>query len=126
MPSGFARYLEHDEKVVAHFDVRSCSAAVLKDRTSQLSTVEDVVLHLDPAAPSQALRIARWLVNDAGVAPEHLLAVTTVQTEHGTDGIDALADLGVPARNLILESEVLTSARRLVVQLNGRRNDAVA
>jgi hypothetical protein len=33
----------------------------------------------------------------------------------------ALTNLGVPARNLILESEVLTSARRLVVQLNGRQ-----
>ncbi len=123
---GLARYLEHDEKVIAHFDVRSCSAAVLKDRTSQLSTVGDVVLHLDPSAPSQALRIARWLVNDAGVAPEHLLAVTTVQAENGIDVTDALADLGVPPRNLILESEVLTSARRLVVQLNGRRNGPVA
>ena len=123
---GLARYLEHDEKVIAHFDVRSCSAAVLKDRTSQLSTVGDVVLHLDPSAPSQALRIARWLVNDAGVAPEHLLTVTTVQAENGIDVTDALADLGVPPRNLILESEVLTSARRLVVQLNGRRNGPVA
>ncbi len=123
---GLARYLEHDEKVIAHFDVRSCSAAVLKDRTSQLSTVGDVVLHLDPSAPSQALRIARWLVNDAGVAPEHLLTVTTVQAENGIDVTDALADLGVPPRNLILESEVLTIARRLVVQLNGRRNGPVA
>ena len=123
---GLARYLEHDEKVIAHFDVRSCSAAVLTDRTSQLSAVGDVVLHLDPLAPSQALRIARWLVNDAGVAPEHLLAVTTVQAENGLDVTDALADLGVPPRNLILESEVLTSARRLVVQLNGRRNGTVA
>ena len=123
---GLARYLEHDEKVIAHFDVRSCSAAVLKDRTSQLSTVGDVVLHLDPSAPSQALRIARWLVNDAGVAPEHLLTVTTVRPENGIDVTDALADLGVPPRHLILESEVLTSARRLVVQLNGRRNGTVA
>ena len=123
---GLARYLEHDEKVIAHFDVRSCSAAVLKDRTSQLSTVGDVVLHLDPSAPSQALRIARWLVNDAGVAPEHLLAVTTVRPENGIDVTDALTDLGVPPRHLILESEVLTSARRLVVQLNGRRNGPVA
>ena len=123
---GLARYLEHDEKVIAHFDVRSCSAAVLKDRTSQLSTVGDVVLHLDPSAPSQALRIARWLVNDAGVAPEHLLTVTTVRPENGIDVTDALTDLGVPPRNLILESEVLTSARRLVVQLNGRRNGPVA
>ena len=123
---GLARYLEHDEKVIAHFDVRSCSAAVLKDRTSQLSTVGDVVLHLDPSAPSQALRIARWLVNDAGVAPEHLLTVTTVRPENGIDVTDALTDLGVPPRHLILESEVLTSARRLVVQLNGRRNGPVA
>jgi hypothetical protein len=38
----------------------------------------------------------------------------------------ALTDLGMPARNLILESEVLTSARRLVVQLSGRRSGAFA
>jgi len=117
---GLARYLEHDEKVIAHFDVRSCSAAVLKDRAQQVRSVRDVVLHLDPSAPSQALRIARWLVDEAGVDPEHLLAVAT----QGTDGVDVagpLAALGVPARNLLLESEVLTSARRLVVQLNARQ-----
>mgnify|MGYP000600798345 CR=1 FL=1 len=118
---GLARYLEHDEKVIAHFDVRSCSAAVLKDRRSQLSAVGDVVLHLDPSAPSQALRIARWLVDEAGTAPEHLLVVATAEAEDGLDVTGALTDLGVPARNLILESEVLTSARRLVVQLNGRQ-----
>jgi len=118
---GLARYLEHDEKVIAHFDVRSCSAAVLKDREPHLSDVRDVVLHLDPSAPSQALRIARWLVEEAAVAPEHLLIVATAQAEDGLDVTGALTDLGVPARNLILESEVLTSARRLVVQLNGRR-----
>jgi len=118
---GLARYLEHDEKVIAHFDVRSCSAAVLKDREPHLSDVRDVVLHLDPSAPSQALRIARWLVTEAAVAPEHLLIVATAEAEDGLDVTGALTDLGVPARNLILESEVLTSARRLVVQLNGRQ-----
>jgi len=117
---GLARYLEHDEKVIAHFDVRSCSAAVLKDREPHLSDVRDVVLHLDPSAPSQALRIARWLVTEAAIAPEHLLIVATAEAEDGLDVTGALTDLGVPARNLILESEVLTSARRLVVQLNGR------
>jgi len=118
---GLARYLEHDEKVIAHFDIRSCSAAVLKGRRDQLPDVRDVVLHLDPSAPSQALRIARWLLDEAGVAPEHLLAVTTAEAQDGMDVQNALADLGVPARNLLLESEVLTSARRLVVQLNGRQ-----
>jgi hypothetical protein len=118
---GLARYLEHDEKVIAHFDVRSCSAATLKDRAGHLSDVRDVVLHLDPSAPSQALRIARWLVEEAAVAPEHLLAVTTVHAENGRDVTGALADLDVPARNVLLESDLLTSARRLVLQLNARR-----
>jgi len=118
---GLARYLEHDEKVIAHFDVRSCSAAVLKDRQAHLSDVRDVVLHLDPSAPSQALRIARWLVDEANIDPEHLLAVSTAEAEDGMDVSGALTKLGMPPRNLILESEVLTSARRLVVQLNGRR-----
>jgi glutamate/tyrosine decarboxylase-like PLP-dependent enzyme len=121
-PSGLARYLESDEKVIAHFDVRSCSAAVLKDRRDQLPKVRDVVLHLDPSAPSQAMRIARWLVHEADTDPEHLLAVATRGTD-GTDFPSRLTDLDVPARNVILESELLTGARRLVLQLSARRTD---
>ncbi|PSQ83771.1 MAG: tyrosine decarboxylase, partial [Bacteroidetes bacterium QH_2_63_10] len=122
---GLARYLEHDEKVIAHFEVHSCSAAVLKDRSEQLSSVRDVVLHLDPSAPSQALRIARWLTAEAETDPVHLFPVATQGTD-GTDFMTHLTDLGVPARNVLLESELVTSARRLVVQLNGRRDDARA
>ncbi|MFB6231545.1 MAG: aspartate aminotransferase family protein [Salinibacter sp.] len=122
---GLARYLEHDEKVVAHFDVRSCSAAELKDVADRLSAVRNIVLHLDPSAPSQARRIAHWLVAEADVAPEHLLAVATNQGADGVDVTAPLADLGVPLRNVILESELATSARRLMLQLNSRR-DATA
>jgi len=117
---GLARYLEHDEKVIAHFDVRSCSAAELKGRADRLSDIRDIVLHLDPSAPSQAFRIARWLVAEAGTDPAHLFPVAT----RGTDGpnfMDPLTELGVPARNVLLESELVISARRLVVQLNARR-----
>ena len=96
---------------------------MLKDRRNQLSDVRDIVLHLDPTAPSQALRIARWLVTEADTNPEHMIAVTTSLPEDGVDVTGSLIDLGVPARNLILESEVLTSARRLVVQLNARREE---
>ncbi len=117
---GMARYLEHDEKVIAHFDVRSCSAAELKDRRDQLPNVRDVVLHLDPSAPSQALRIARWLVHEADTDPEHLLAVATSDPD-GTDFSSRLTDLGIPARNVILESDLLTGARRLVLQLSAQR-----
>jgi glutamate/tyrosine decarboxylase-like PLP-dependent enzyme len=121
---GLARYLEHDEKVIAHFDVRSCSAAELKDRVDRLHTVRDIVLHLDPSAPSQALRIARWLLQEAGTSPDHLLAVTTTDAD-GTSVASQVTDMGVPAHNLILESDLLTSARRLVLQLNARREVSV-
>jgi hypothetical protein len=122
---GLARYLEHDEKVIAHFDVRSCSAGELKDHKSHLPDVRDIVLHLDPSAPAQIHLIARWLVHEAGVDPEHLIAVATSGT-NGTDFADHLTDLGVPARNVLLESEMLTSARRLVLQLNSQRDATAA
>ncbi|WP_251964935.1 pyridoxal phosphate-dependent decarboxylase family protein [Salinibacter ruber] len=118
---GLARYLEHDEKVVAHFDVRSCSAATLKDRRDRIGEVRDLVLHVDPSAPSQALRITRWLVDEARIDPEHLLAVTT-QHSNGTDVTARLGEVGLPARNVILESDLLTSTRRLVLQLSARRS----
>ncbi|WP_263785195.1 pyridoxal phosphate-dependent decarboxylase family protein [Salinibacter grassmerensis] len=117
---GLARYLEHDEKVVAHFDVRSCSAATLKDLRGRLGEVRDLVLHVDPSAPSQALRIARWLVDEARIDSEHLLAVATQHT-NGTDVTARLGELGLPARNVILESDLLTSTRRLVLQLSAQR-----
>ena len=117
---GLARYLEHDEKVIAHFDVRSCSAATLKDLRDRLGDVRDIVLHLDPSAPSQALRIARWLTTEANTNPAHLLAVTTTAA-HDTEVTARLAELGLPARNVILESDLLTSARRLVLQLSAQR-----
>ncbi len=117
---GLARYLEHDEKVIAHFDVRSCSAATLKDLQDRLGQVRDIVLHIDPSAPSQALRIARWLVDEAEIDPKHLVAVTTDSRED-TDATARLVELGIPARNVILESDLLTSARRLVLQLSARR-----
>ena len=118
---GLARYLEHDEKVIAHFDVRSCSAAQLKDRMDRLHTVRNVVL-LDPSAPSQALRIARWLLHEADTAPTHLLAVTTIDGD-GTGVASQLTDLGVPAHNLILESDLLTSARRPVLKLSAGQQE---
>ncbi|WP_263834302.1 pyridoxal phosphate-dependent decarboxylase family protein [Salinibacter sp.] len=118
---GLARYLEHDEKVIAHFDVRSCSAATLKGRRDRMGEVRDLVLHVDPSAPSQALRITRWLVDEAQIDPEHLLAVTT-QHSNGTDVTARLGELGLPARNVILEPDLLTSTRRLVLQLSARRS----
>jgi hypothetical protein len=121
---GLARYLEHDEKVIAHFDVRSCSAATLKDLRDRLGDVRDIVLHLDPSAPSQALRIARWLTTEANTNPAHLLAVTTTAA-HDTEVTARLAELGLPARNVILESDLLTSARRLVLQLSAQRPEPV-
>ncbi|MEF8815952.1 MAG: pyridoxal-dependent decarboxylase [Salinibacter sp.] len=117
---GLARYLEHDEKVIAHFDVRSCSAATLKDLRGRLGKVRDLVLHVDPSAPSQALRIARWLVEEADIDPAHLLAVATEPTD-GTEVHTRLLNVGVPARNILLESDLRTSARRLVLKLSARR-----
>lgn len=119
---GLARYLEHDEKVVAHFDVRSCSATELRDHPGRSSELRDVVLHIDPSAPLQAVRIARWLVSDGETAPENLLAVATSEMTDGVDLSERLTELGVPARNLIGESELVTAARRLVLRLDSWRN----
>ncbi|PSQ79345.1 MAG: hypothetical protein BRD33_00835, partial [Bacteroidetes bacterium QH_6_63_17] len=80
-------------------------------------TVRNVVLHLGSSAPSQVLRIARWLLHEADTAPAHLLAVTTTDGD-GTGVVSQLTGLGVPAHNLILESDLLTSARRLVLKLS--------
>lgn len=74
-----------------------------------------------PSSLSQALRIARWLIDEAGTAPVHLFAVATAQAEDGPDVEKPLTNVGIPTRNIILESELLTSARRLVLQMDSRQ-----
>jgi len=118
--SGLARYLEHDEKVVAHFDVRSCSAADLSaDADGRLSSVEDAVFHVDADAPERMVRLIRALVESRDVDSSSLAAVVT-GTASPTDVVDRLADLGLSDRNLIAESDLATGARRLVLWLSAR------
>ena len=120
-PSGLARHLEHDEKVVAHFDVRSCSAADLESIISdgELSSTGDLVFHLDAEAPNRMLHLLQRLVSTHGVDASRLTAVVTGRPE-APSLVQRLEDLGIPQRGIILENELPTGARRLIMQLSTR------
>ena len=121
---GLARHLEQDEKVVAHFDVRSCSAADLgADPDGRLSTAENVIFHVDAKAPDRMVHLVDQLLETNAVAPERLVAVVTGNSSDSTVP-SRLADLGLPPRNLITERELPTGARRLTVHLSAQRNAA--
>jgi len=120
--NGLARYLEQDEKIVAHFDVRSCSAADLPTarENGQLSATRDVVVHLDADAPSRMVHLLQDLVADHGLSPDRLTAVVT-GTAQGADLGQRLVDLGLSAPSIITEHELATGARRLIMQLSTRQ-----
>jgi glutamate/tyrosine decarboxylase-like PLP-dependent enzyme len=120
--NGLARYLEQDEKIVAHFDVRSCSAADLPTarENGQLSATRDVVVHLDADAPSRMVHLLQDLVADHGLSPDRLTAVVT-GTAEGADLSQRLVDLGLSAPSIITEHELATGARRLIMQLSTRQ-----
>jgi glutamate/tyrosine decarboxylase-like PLP-dependent enzyme len=120
--NGLARYLEQDEKIVAHFDVRSCSAADLPTarENGQLSATRDVVVHLDADAPSRMVHLLQDLVADYGLSPDRLTAVVT-GTAEGADLSQRLVDLGLSAPSIITEHELATGARRLIMQLSTRQ-----
>ena len=120
--NGLARYLEQDEKIVAHFDVRSCSAADLPTarENGQLSATRDVVVHLDADAPSRMVHLLQDLVADHGLSPDRLTAVVT-GTAQGADVSQRLVDLGLSAPSIITEHELATGARRLIMQLSTRQ-----
>ncbi len=117
---GLARRLEQDEKVIAHFDVRSCSAADLDGETNgRLSTAHTTIFHVNAEAPERMLRLMQRLIDTGAVPPERLMAVVT-----GTGAAalpDRLRPLEVPPHNLIAEDELSAGARRLIVRLSTQR-----
>jgi hypothetical protein len=120
-PSGLARHLEYDEKVVAHFDVRSCSAADLPSviENGRLDAARDVVVHVDAEAPTRMMTLLNDLVDEHGVAPERLTAVVTGDSSPAAV-LDRLGDLGLSPPSVISEHELETGARRLIMQLSTR------
>jgi glutamate/tyrosine decarboxylase-like PLP-dependent enzyme len=117
---GFARHLEYDEKVVAHFDVRAHSAAAIDTPTGtdDLQAAADVVVHLDADAPSRMLHLLHSLLDDGRVSTDRLIAVVT-----GTSSaplVPHLNALGLPPPQIIAEAERPTAARRLIMQLTTR------
>jgi len=120
-PSGLARHLEYDEKVVAHFDVRSCSAADLHAAQADglLDAARDVVVHLDAEAPSRMLHLVQDLVADHDVDPARLTVVVT-SASTAPNLTQRLDDLGLPPSAIITEDDLSTGARRLVMQLSTR------
>jgi glutamate/tyrosine decarboxylase-like PLP-dependent enzyme len=117
---GLARHLEQDEKVVAHFDVRSCSAADLGGETNgRLSAAGPVIFHVDAKASKRMLHLMDQLLDANIVTPDRLMAVVTGDPASSLP--DRLADRGLPRRNLIAESELPAGARRLIVRLSTQR-----
>jgi hypothetical protein len=118
---GLARHLEYDEKVVAHFDVRSCSAADLPSviENGRLDAARDVVVHLDAEAPTRMLNLVRDLVDEHGVAPARLTAVVTGGSSPGAVR-ERLGALGLSPPSIVTEQELETGARRLIMQLSAR------
>jgi hypothetical protein len=120
-PSGFARHLEYDEKVVAHFDVRACSAAEVQSGEADryLRVADDVVVHVDAAAPGRMLSLLRRMVAGDTVAPSRITAVVTGDAD-GRDLAAAVGDRGLPPDHVITEADLVTGARRLIMQLSAR------
>ena len=117
---GLARQLEYDEKVVAHFDVRSCSAADLHADDGRLTAADNIILHLDAEAPDRMVHLLRRLVEEQDLDPSRLTTVVTAPS-NGQPLTDRLTDLGLPARNVISEHDLSTGARRLVMRLSTQR-----
>lgn len=121
---GFARHLEYDEKVAAHFDVRAHSAAEIDTHagTNDLDAAADVVVHLDADAPSRMLHLLHTLLEDGRVSTDRLITVITGDASTATL-VQHLNALGLPRPQIITESEIPTGARRLIMQLTTRHSD---
>jgi glutamate/tyrosine decarboxylase-like PLP-dependent enzyme len=115
-----ARHLEHDEKVVAHFDVRSCSTADLHASDDRLTAAASIVVHLNAGAPDRMVHLLRQLVEEHDVDPARLTTVVNAPSS-GLPVTDRLTDLGLPARNVISEHDRSTGARRLMMRLSTLR-----
>jgi hypothetical protein len=122
-PSGLARLLEHDEKVVAHFDVRSCSAADLRSEVAErlLGAARDVVVHLDGETPGRMLRLVRDLLDDPRSDRDRVIAVATGSAAPD-DLLDRLQTTGLARQQVIIEGDQTASLRRLILQLCTRRS----
>lgn len=121
--SGLARHLEHDENVVAHFDVRSCSAAAVQsdDADDFIRSAQDIIIHIDAEAPGRMLQLLSEVVTTQNIEPTHLTAVVTGPSS--TDTLSKrLRDVGLSSTAIINEVELDTAARRLVIQLSTRRD----
>ena len=121
-PSGLARLLEHDEKVVAHFDVRSCSAADLRSEEAErlLAGAADVVVHLDGEMPGRMLRLVRDLLDDPRSDADRIIAVATGSSSPD-DLLSRLETVGLARHQVLIEDDQTASIRRLTLQLCTRR-----
>jgi glutamate/tyrosine decarboxylase-like PLP-dependent enzyme len=114
------RHVEQNEKAVAHFDVRSRSAAALRSGEEvPLDAASTVVLHVDTTAPAPMPQLAEHLCVERDVPPERILVLLT--------GADDPAPLRRRFKNLgLAESQILAEAdrrlgvRRLVAHLYQR------
>ena len=120
-PSGFARHLEYDEKVVAHFDVRACSAAEVQggEADRYLRVADDVIVHIDAAAPGRMLSLLQRMIADDTVALDQITAVVTGDAA-GRDLAAEVGDRGLSPDHVITEADLVTGARRLIMQLSAR------
>jgi glutamate/tyrosine decarboxylase-like PLP-dependent enzyme len=120
-PGGFARHLEYDEKVVAHFDVRARSAAETAggEADAELRAADDVVVHVQADAPERMLHLLDTLRDNGAVADAALTVVITGPAP-SPDLRAALHQKNLPAGHIICEPEVPTGARRLIMQLTTR------
>jgi hypothetical protein len=114
-----ARRLEENENIITHFDVRSCTAADLRESPSALlngdADPRTVVLHVDASGPEPMLQILRRLA-ESGVDLERLLVVVT-----GTDPSgrlpETLADIGIGRENVLIEDDLPMTTKRLAARL---------
>lgn len=119
------RLLEHDEKVVAHFDVRSSSVADVKNALADgsFAPTGDVVIHMDLEAPGPLPQLIETLVTNGRIDSDRIRILLT----HTSDSANLhclLDDLELPPEHVIAESSLATGARRFIMQLCSRDNFA--
>jgi glutamate/tyrosine decarboxylase-like PLP-dependent enzyme len=121
---GLARRLEHDEKVVAHFDVRACRAADVhtEEATRLLRSARDVIVHLDAHAPDRMVQLLHDLSAEGLVQRDQVIALITGEGSPAAL-LSRLEEFGLSERNVIAERDHSTGARRLLLQLSTRRTE---
>jgi len=124
-PTGLARQLEQSENVIAHFDVRSCTAADLREAPDALAHGDvRTVVHVDAAGPDPMLHLLRRLAA-SGRDLRRVLVTVTHPADASAD-LDALrsrlTDTGLPSRNILMEADLPTATKRLVARLSASLN----